>query len=69
MSQEFNSEDVRDYLDEMSRNPPPRSQRSKRHFQSLKTIWNNWRFNVKDEEKARAWGWAVRLAKANRGGF
>lgn len=61
------SEDVSDYLDEMSRNPPPRSRRSRDHFRNLQAIWDGWRTKLEYEEKARAWGWAVRNARAKRG--
>lgn len=60
------TEDVTDYLNEMSRNPPPRSRRSRDHFQNLKAIWDTWQTKLEYEDKARAWGWAVRKAKAMR---
>jgi dsDNA-binding SOS-regulon protein len=47
------------YLDIMSKNPPPRSKRS----QSLKEIWSGWRTDLAGADKARAWGWAVRIAR------
>lgn len=60
------SEDVSDYLDEMSNNPPPRSRRSQSHFRNLQQIWGNWNPKLEFEDKARAWGWGVRNARARR---
>lgn len=54
------------YLQRMAQNPPPRSQRSQRHFQNLWDIWRRWRPPLRGEDKARAWGWGVREAKARR---
>ena len=52
------------FLQLMAGNPPPRSRRSQRHFQNLWDIWRQWRSSLRGEEKARAWGWGVRMAKA-----
>jgi len=51
------------YLDIMSENPPPRSKRSQLYFRSLKEIWSGWRTDLAGADKARAWGWAVRIAR------
>jgi hypothetical protein len=63
---EYRSEDVSKYLAVMSQNPPPRSRRSQTHYRNLREIWEQWRTLLKHEDKARAWGWAVRTAKAKR---
>jgi len=55
------------YLKLMATNPPPRSRRSQRHFRSLRNIWRSWRTGLSGKDKARAWGWGVREAKAQRG--
>jgi len=63
----YDSRAVSQYLDMMSKNPPPRSKRSQLYFRSLKQIWDGWHTNLTGMDKARAWGWAVRIAKAQRG--
>ncbi len=62
----YDSAAVGRYLTKMSENPPPRSRRSQMHFQNLKQIWDGWRTNLNGQDKARAWGWAVRNARARR---
>jgi len=62
----YDSAAVSKYLAQMSQNPPPRSKRSQEHFQNLKRIWNNWLTNLEGENKAQAWGWAVRKAKIRK---
>jgi hypothetical protein len=57
------SDDVGQYLHEMAQNPPPRSRRSQAHFRNLEAIWINWHTRLEREDKARAWGWAVRNAR------
>lgn len=54
------------YLSEMSENPPPRSRRSQMYFSGLKRIWEGWKTDLGPEDKARAWGWAVRQVRAKR---
>ena len=51
------------YLELLADNPPMRSKRSKRHYESIRTIWRAWRTPLTGADKVRAWGWAVRLAK------
>jgi len=65
---DFDSGAVSKYLDLMSQNPPPRSKRSQKHFSNLKQIWDDWRTKLGGRDKARAWGWGVREARAKRGG-
>lgn len=54
------------YLKEMAENPPPRSKRTKRYYRSLYRIWQQWSAQCKltGIDKARAWGWGVRMAKS-----
>ena len=56
------------YLEMMAKNPPPRSRRSQRHFKNLWDIWRSWQPSLSGLDKARAWGWGVRIAKAIRVG-
>lgn len=54
------------YLELLATNPPVRSRRSQRHYQGLREIWQRWRTELRGPDKARAWGWGVRLAKIER---
>lgn len=54
------------YLEMMAKNPPPRSRRSQRHFKNLWDIWRSWQPSLSGPDKARAWGWGVRMAKTKR---
>lgn len=56
---------MRAYLDLLAKNPPIRSRRSQKHYQGIRDIWVGWRTSLTGKDKARAWGWAVRLAKAS----
>ena len=56
------------YLERMANNPPSRSRRSQRHFKNLWDIWRTWRTPLPAKDKARAWGWGLREARALRGG-
>ncbi len=64
----YDSSAVSKYLSYMSESPPPRSHRSLMHFRNLKHIWDGWETNLRDRNKARAWGWAVRVARSRKGG-
>ncbi|HIC92889.1 MAG TPA: hypothetical protein EYP09_01370 [Anaerolineae bacterium] len=64
---EYNEGAMLHYLEMMARNPPPRSRRSQRHFKSLWDIWQSWQPSLPGPDKAKAWGWGVRIAKALRG--
>jgi len=55
------------YLKLMAERPPLRSRRSQRHFRNLWTIWRGWQTTLQGQDKARAWGWGVRMAKIRRG--
>jgi len=55
------------YLHEMATNPPPRSRRTQRQYAALERAFSAWRpEGLGPDDRARAWGWAVRLAKASR---
>lgn len=56
------------YLNEMAINPPLRSRRSQTHYKNIRSIWNGWRTELKGSDKARAWGIAIRTAKAKKAG-
>ncbi|MCD6508616.1 hypothetical protein J7M22_18600 [Candidatus Poribacteria bacterium] len=61
---DYNEEMIRRYLDTMAKNPPPRSKQSQRYFRGMRDIWNMWKPELGGKEKAMAWGWGVRIAKA-----
>ena len=66
---DFSEEKMLEYLAMMARNPPPRSRRSQRYYIGLFDIWRQWASRNKkltSVDKARAWGWAVRMAKSQR---
>ncbi len=60
-----NEEQIKRYLQLLAQNPPVRSKRSIHHYRNLKKIWAGWRTTLAGEDKARAWGWGVRLAKTS----
>jgi hypothetical protein len=51
------------YLELLAANPPVRSKRSTHHYRAIYKIWSTWRTGLSGADKARAWGWGVRLAK------
>jgi len=67
ISRQCNDKDMGHYLKLMATNPPIRSRRSQNHYRNIQQVWVNWRPTLKEgKDKARAWAWAVRLAKATR---
>lgn len=56
------------YLELLATNPPVRSRRSQGHYRNLHEIWRRWRTSLEQIDKARAWGWGVRLAKTDKVG-
>lgn len=66
VSKQYSDAAMARYLQLMAQNPPPRSRRSQRHFQNLWDIWQRWHPSLQGADKARAWGWGVRMAKARR---
>jgi hypothetical protein len=57
------------YLKEMAENPPPRSRRTQGYYKKIRHIWQQWspQCGLTGIDKARAWGWGVRMAKSRRG--
>lgn len=64
----WNEEAVKRYMNDMATNPPIRSRRSKTHHENICNIWDGWSTQLKGEDKARAWGIAIRTAKAKKAG-
>ena len=62
-SQLYSEEKMRHYLMLLAQNPPVRSKRSIHHYRNLQKIWKSWHTTLTGQNKARAWGWGVRLAK------
>ncbi|ACX52123.1 hypothetical protein Adeg_0988 [Ammonifex degensii KC4] len=60
----FDEEAMACYLQTMASNPPLRSKKTQGYYQKLRDLWLNWNTGLKGRDKARAWGWAIRLAKA-----
>jgi hypothetical protein len=54
------------YLKEMAENPPPRSNQTRGYYQKIYHIWQQWspQCGLTGVDKARAWGWGVRIAKS-----
>jgi len=61
-----NEEAMRRYLNTMATNPPPRSKKTQRYYCVIRDLWEGWRTDLSGRDKARAWGWAVRLAKVGK---
>lgn len=61
----YNEEKMRHYLTLLAQNPPVRSKRSIHHYRNLQKIWQGWQTVLTGQDKARAWGWGVRLAKTS----
>lgn len=53
------------YLSTMASNPPPRSKRTKKHYEAIHSIWRSSGVNLTPEEKGYAWSWAVRLMRVS----
>lgn len=53
------------YLKEMANNPPPRSRRTQNYYREISRIWQEWskQCQLTGIDKARAWGWGIRMAK------
>jgi dsDNA-binding SOS-regulon protein len=54
------------YLKEMAENPPPRSKQTQGYYKKIRHIWQQWspKCGLIGIDKARAWGWGVRIAKS-----
>lgn len=64
----YNEAAMRQYLQVLAEHPPVRSKRSAPHYRAIQKIWTDWQTDLVGQDKARAWGWAVRLAKISDGG-
>ena len=51
------------YLAIMAERPPLRSRKTRGYYQQLRGAWEGWGTPLRGLDKARAAGWAVRLAK------
>jgi hypothetical protein len=60
---EYDDTKMEHYLRLLASNPPIRSQQSQQHYRGIRDIWLGWRTDLTGRDKARAWGWGVRLAK------
>jgi hypothetical protein len=63
-SKDYDNKAFARFLELMAKNPPPRSRRSQQHFKNLWDIWRSWKPSLMEKDKAYAWAWGVRLAKA-----
>ena len=61
----YDEEAMARYLKEMASNPPPRSRRTQNYYRELSRIWQEWskQCPLQGADKARAWGWGIRMAK------
>lgn len=63
---DYSEKQMQRYLTLLAEDPPVRSKRSKQHYNNIRKIWLGWRTALIGADKACAWGWGVRLAKAER---
>lgn len=58
------------YLNALVERTPARTRRSLPYYRAIRTLWRSWQTALTGQDKARAWGWAIRLAKTahNTGG-
>lgn len=54
---------MRRYLEIMATKPPLRSKKTQAHYRGIRDLWLGWRTSLRGADKARAWGWAIRLAR------
>lgn len=59
---------MQDYLNLMATQPPARSKQTRRYYQALRDVWSQWQPGLQGIDKARAAGWALRMATEKRGG-
>ena len=64
MSNQCNEEQMGRYLNILATNPPERSKKSKGYYRNMRNIWQSWQTDLEGKNKARAWGWGIRLAKS-----
>jgi len=63
---EYDETAMNRYLKEMAENPPPRSKQTQGYYKKIRHIWQQWspKCGLTGIDKARAWGWGVRIAKS-----
>ncbi|WP_448377681.1 hypothetical protein [Fervidobacterium sp.] len=61
---EYDETAMNRYLKEMANNPPPRSKQTQGYYKKIRHIWQQWspKCGLTGIDKARAWGWGVRMA-------
>lgn len=59
------------YLKEMSTNPPPRSNQTIDYYKDLEFVWRQWnaQCTLSGQDKASAFMWGIRIARAIKAGF
>lgn len=63
----YDEEEMAHYLRTLASSAPARSQQSGAVYRGLLAAWQGWHTELAGQDKARAWGWAVRLARAHEG--
>jgi len=63
---EYDETAMNRYLKEMAENPPPRSKQTQGYYQKIYHIWQQWspKCGLTGIDKARAWGWGIRMARS-----
>ena len=63
---EYDETAMNRYLKEMAENPPPRSKQTQGYYKKIRHIWQQWspKCGLTGIDKARAWGWGIRIAKS-----
>jgi hypothetical protein len=64
ISNQYNEDKMARYLKILATNPPKRSKKSEGYYRNMRNIWQSWQTDLKEKNKARAWGWGIRLAKS-----
>ena len=61
----YDDQAIERYLKEMADNPPPRSRRTQGYYEELYRIWQEWgrQCKLSGIDKARAWGWGIKMAR------
>src|SRR4051812_17459503 len=52
---------MRHYLDTLADDPPLRSQKTQSYHQTVRDVWSGLSPALVGMDRARAWGWAIRL--------
>jgi len=63
---EYDETAMNRYLKEMAENPPPRSKQTQGYYKKIRHIWQQWspKCGLTGIDKARAWGWGIRIARS-----